>query len=76
MHVQGHACQAAGVGVGVAALRWVGQRVEGGLIWWGGQEGGGASLTGYLRLDGGLLAAAQQLRLDGLHHTLEAPAGS
>lgn len=42
----------------------------------GGQEGGGASLTGYLRLDGGLLAAAQQLRLDGLHHTLEAPAGS
>lgn len=38
MHVQGHACQAAGVGV--AALRWVGQRVEGGLIWWGGDRKG------------------------------------
>lgn len=33
-------------------------------------------LTRDLRLDARLLAAAEELGLDGFHHTLEAPAGT
>lgn len=36
----------------------------------------GTPLTRYLGLDARLVVGAEQLGLDGLHHTLETPAGT